>query len=262
MASSIASTHSQAPSQPSSPSTHEHPLEPIASDAVLIKEGNCWILYITDKSPNPDSIPDLQWEQCSNISVRINPLPDSPPGSEYPMIRSRTAEGAYVATPMWRLVDLAQMMAAFHWIEPESIHNTAALASQARLLTPPFVLPQVSVSCLDRDIPAERNTEHEEMVWYRCHQVLQNSYKSGELAQLFPGAIGVWNLLGTRLMKYAYVVKGLGETRPTTSSVTPALSDALKLPVDVIRNGMKETPDPENYLYMKPPASSNEQGHS
>ncbi|OAP58725.1 hypothetical protein AYL99_07815 [Fonsecaea erecta] len=153
-------------------------------------------------------------------------------------------------------------MATFHWIEPESTHNTAALASQARLLTPPFILPQVSVSCLDRETPVERSTEHEEMVWYRCHQVLQESYKGGELAQLFPGATGVWNLLGTHLMKYAYVVKDLGEARPTASSIIPATSDDLKLPDDVIRNGMKETPDPENYLYMRPPPSTNGSGHS
>ncbi|KIW28424.1 uncharacterized protein PV07_08091 [Cladophialophora immunda] len=154
------------------------------------------------------------------------------------------------------------MMAAFHWIEPESIHNTAALATQARLLTPPFILPQVSVSCLDRDTPTERNTEHEEALWYRCHQVLQDSYKNGELAQLFPGATGVWNLLGTHLMKCAYIVKDLGEARPRQSSVNPATSDEMKLPADVIRNGMKETPDPENYLYMKPSPSTNGHGHS
>ncbi|OAL19985.1 hypothetical protein AYO20_11576 [Fonsecaea nubica] len=151
---------------------------------------------------------------------------------------------------MWRLRDLAEMMATFHWIEPESTHNTAALATQARLLTPPFILPQVCVSCLDRDNPSERNPPHEEMVWSRCHTVLQDSYKNGSLAQLFPGATGVWNLLGTHLMKYAYVVKDLGEARAGESSVIPASSGELKLSDDVIRNGMKDIqPDPEEQLY-------------
>ncbi|KIW87449.1 uncharacterized protein Z519_12085 [Cladophialophora bantiana CBS 173.52] len=153
-------------------------------------------------------------------------------------------------------------MATFHWIEPESTHNTAALATHARLLTPPFILPQVSVSCLDGAPPAERDTEHERMIWYRCHTVLQSSYKTGEMGQLFPGATGVWNLLGTHLMRYAYVVKDLGGLGPTDSSVMAATSDDLKLPVDVIRSGMEETPDLENYLYMKSPASSNGCGQS
>ncbi|OAL19984.1 hypothetical protein AYO20_11575 [Fonsecaea nubica] len=86
MASSHASSHSQSSTQPSTPSTLELPPETMGSEPVLVKEGSSWVLYVTDKAPNPDSIPDLQWDQCSTIIVRINPLPDTPPGAEYPMI--------------------------------------------------------------------------------------------------------------------------------------------------------------------------------
>ncbi|OAP58726.1 hypothetical protein AYL99_07816 [Fonsecaea erecta] len=86
MASSHASSHSQPSTRPSTSSTQEYPSETVAAEPVLIREGNSWVLYITDKSPNPEPVPDLQWEQCSTIIVRINPLPDSPTGSANPMV--------------------------------------------------------------------------------------------------------------------------------------------------------------------------------
>jgi hypothetical protein len=69
---------------------------------------------------------------------------------------------------------------------------------------------------------------------------------------LFPGASGVWHTIGTHLARQVYVVKDLGEMDAQETSVQNVESDAVKFPEHVMRLGARETPDPEEYLYMRP----------
>ena len=93
-------------------------------------------------------------------------------------------------------------------------------------------------------------------MWYTCQQALQSAYKTGVVGDLFQGAAGVWPIIGTHLDHFVYVVKDLGELEPGEASVLYVHSDEAKLPEDAVRMGMRETPDPDEYLYMKPPGSS------
>ncbi|KIW87450.1 uncharacterized protein Z519_12086 [Cladophialophora bantiana CBS 173.52] len=87
MASSHVTSRSQLSTQLTTPSVKEHPpCEPIPSESILSREGISWVLHVDDKSPKPEALNDVQWEQCSVIVVRINPLPDSPTGSTNPMV--------------------------------------------------------------------------------------------------------------------------------------------------------------------------------
>ena len=92
-----------------------------------------------------------------------------------------------------------------------------------------------------------------------CQRALQDAYTSEEVGELFDGARGVWPLLGTVYSKCVYAVSDLGVGMKETS-VLAITSNEGKLPDDIIRLGVRETPDPEEYLYMDPPATKNKTG--
>ncbi|OCT47624.1 hypothetical protein CLCR_03724 [Cladophialophora carrionii] len=124
-------------------------------------------------------------------------------------------------------------MAAYHWIEPQHVHDAAALRTGRRALTPPFVLPPAGLSWVDGT-------------------ALQESYQKGVVGTLFPGASGVWHTIGTHLARQVYVVKDLGEMDARETSVQHVNADEVKFGEDVMRLGARETPDSEEYLYMRP----------
>ncbi len=88
-------------------------------------------------------------------------------------------------------------------------------------------------------------------MWRLCQQVLQQAYQNGVVGALFPGASGVWHTIGTHLARQVYVVKDLGEMDAQETSVQHVDSDQVKFSEDAIRLGARETPDPEEYLYMR-----------
>ena len=69
---------SQAQAQPSGPPAH--------------KEGDCWILPLKDRIPDPTSLVDFPWRECSTIAIHISPRYDSPDPSQAPMLDLNHAE--------------------------------------------------------------------------------------------------------------------------------------------------------------------------
>ncbi|ETI27048.1 hypothetical protein G647_10147 [Cladophialophora carrionii CBS 160.54] len=143
-------------------------------------------------------------------------------------------------------------MAAYHWIEPQYVHDAAALRTGLRALTPPFVLPPAGLSWVDGTSNTARTRDSKRSMWRRCQQALQESYQKGVVGTLFPGASGVWHTIGTHLARQVYVVKDLGEMDARETSVQHVNADEVKFGEDVMRLGARETPDSEEYLYMRP----------
>ncbi|KAJ9611248.1 hypothetical protein H2200_004431 [Cladophialophora chaetospira] len=167
-------------------------------------------------------------------------------------------DGEYSTAPWWRPADLAKLMAAHHWIEPASSHNRTAPGNR-RILTPPFTLPAVGVEWGDGITAAERTDDSRRLIWQACQQALQDAYKNGVVGDLFCGAGGVWHTIGTHINRHVYIIKDLGEMEPAAGSVIYINDKDAKLPDDVMLAGIKETPDPEEHLYMDavPPRASN-----
>ncbi|EXJ59837.1 hypothetical protein A1O7_03984 [Cladophialophora yegresii CBS 114405] len=124
-------------------------------------------------------------------------------------------------------------MAAYHWIEPQAVHDAAALRRGPRALTPPFILPTIGLSWVDGT-------------------ALQESYQNGVADTLSPDASGVWHTIGTHLARHVYAVKDLGEMDARENSVEPVNSAEVKFSEDAMRLDSRETPDSEEYLYMRP----------
>ena len=85
------------------------------------------------------------------------------------------------------------------------------------------------------------------MMWHTCQLILRDAYRTGAAAH---AVTGVWHTIGTHLDRRVYVVKHLGEMGPREGSVLHLRSPEARLPEDVIRMGARETPDPEEYIYM------------
>ena len=64
------------------------PREPVSVDAALpaYKDGDCWVLNVTDIIPAPTSLHDVPWRECSTITVNLSPRYDSPDPSLAPML--------------------------------------------------------------------------------------------------------------------------------------------------------------------------------
>ena len=72
------------------------------------------------------------------------------------------------------------------------------------------------------------------------------------VGDLFFGASGVWHTIGTHINRHVYIVRDLGELEAAEKSVLYLNSDEAKPSEDVIRQGARETPDPEEHMYMDP----------
>ncbi|KIW69447.1 hypothetical protein PV04_05324 [Phialophora macrospora] len=138
-------------------------------------------------------------------------------------------------------------MAAYHWIEPQSVHNRAALGTGLRALTPPFILPTAGFTWIEGTSNAAITSDGKRSMWRLCQQALQEAYQNGVVGALFPGASGVWHTLGTHLARQVYVVKDLGEMDARETSVQHVDSDEVKFSKNVMRLDVRKRPDPKEY---------------
>ena len=106
----------------------------------------------------------------------------------------------------------------------------------------------LTVGCVQA--PADRGMESRKELWSKCQQVLLHAYKTGQVGELFTGANRVWPLVGTHFSKFIYAVNDLGCLAMKEKSVLAITEDEGKLPDDIIRLGVRATPDLEDALYM------------
>jgi len=168
--------------------------------------------------------------------------------------------GFYKAIPIWRIDQLAEILAAWHWIEPESIHRAAI---ESRMLCPRVVLPKVTVKVgetwferlvLERGLAAVKET-----MWQHCHQVLQVSYATAQVPKLSRFASNSWECFTLNLTEETYVVQNLGRVAPDESSVVPVDSEEVRLADDIIRSGIppdEKAEDSDDFLYMAAPPAT------
>lgn len=176
------------------------------------------------------------------------------------------ASGNYKAIPFWRIDLLAEILAAFHWIEPESIHR-AAIAS--RMLWPRVLLPQaVVIMNMSWYLEIRHHLDDSEgnmpqVIWNECHGILQSAFSTGEVAPLFHRATRAWECLSTNIMASVFVVKDLGDIMPSPDSVLPITDPRARLAQGIIHSGVSRRPptDTDEYLYMAP-TLPNGCGHS
>lgn len=181
---------------------------------------------------------------------------------------------------------IAEILAAWHWIEPQAVHQSAI---QTRMLWPRVILPDLTVRLSDawlEDLAMHHNTTPYGInaglsMWHDCHRLLQEAYSTGEVPQLFPRASRSWDCLRFGVYNSTFVLRDLGDLTPKNTSVLP-VQDRAMLADEPTTNGIvagedldenhRQDDDPdenqgeddaEEHLYMsRPPTSGTGQSHS
>lgn len=140
-------------------------------------------------------------------------------------------------------------MAAFHWIEPEYVHNQAYLSGGKRYLYPQFELPAlgffwraegaVNLPNGRPSVPAYWNAAHR--IWDTCNQTLQHAYSYGKFSELQPhdGVGGIWTNQKPTINDI-YIVEDLGGLKPRKESVVHLNSEQGRLPDYTVRTGLRQ----------------------
>jgi hypothetical protein len=172
--------------------------------------------------------------------------------------------GFYKAIPIWRIDQLAEILAAWHWMEPESIHRAAI---ESRMLWPRVVLPKVTVKMgetwFERLVLEKGASAVKETMWRQCHRILQTSYSTAQVPKLSRFASNSWECFTLNLTKETYMVQNLGNVAPKKLSVMLVDSEEVRLDDEIIRSGLPpddKAEDSDEYLYMAGP-SANGAGH-
>ncbi|EXJ84888.1 hypothetical protein A1O3_05563 [Capronia epimyces CBS 606.96] len=256
-------------------------------------EDRRFTVHVNDTSFDLGGLPLFPWNEHSELVIRIDPAFDSLHSSRPHMVDLKNSD-LYMRTLVQRaqraadnlkellqgrinngecqvqLVfgEFAEILAAWHWIEPESVHQSAI---HTRMLWPRVKLPKVTVR-LGRawlqKLSDQQNTTPDALnvkaaIWEDCHRILQTAYSTAQVPPLFPLAAETWDCFRLNLLGTTYVVQDLGDLSAKNTSVVPADDPDIRFSDEIIWSGVVESrdPDEDDYLYMSR-APTGGAGHS
>ncbi|KIW11070.1 hypothetical protein PV08_10369 [Exophiala spinifera] len=282
------------PIPPTEPQPAPLPENPSAETT---EEGHVFVVRMNDPDLNIHHLNQFDWLRRDRVIIQFDPSFDSPnPDRTHmmdwdnrhvcmiPLVRRGVNIGEaleyilgafvdsgrlaiklkYKAIPVWRLDQVAALLAAFHWINPESVQRNML---GNRLFWPYVCLPKIAVrlnGTWEESLQSQTTTELapmeiRESVWNRCHSLLQEAYATGRVPEIPYGAETSWECLPLQLLKEVYVVDELHSTDWQRQYVTPVDELPSRPPYVEINDGADMTiPESDSeHMYMVPPPDVN-----
>ncbi|KAK5272108.1 hypothetical protein LTR99_009638 [Exophiala xenobiotica] len=256
-------------------------------------QGRVFVLRLNDPNLTVEHLQGFHWHQRDRLIVRIIPSNDSADPDKLPMVnwenrhtymtplvnRSKvvgealgrilgpyidagfmTLDGrpVYKAIPAWRLDQVAEILAAFKWINPESVQRCII---GTRVFWPYVSLSQLAVRMAEswHDQLRSQSPTHPtpaqvaEYIWRCCHGVLHVSHSTGVVPAIPHEAQKTWDCLGIQLLREVYCVDKLHGAIHDPETVNPVEDRRARPPIDDLYSGadMRIRDDEEDSLYTR-----------
>lgn len=157
-------------------------------------------------------------------------------------MRCRHQDGSILAAPIWRLDYLAEIVAAFSWIEPE---DTRGSVLKMHLYYPRLILPQISLQVgevweyFTSIYTDQQKAAHLGKMYDQCYGVIKAAYTTGSPGWHSPQVTRSWDPLLMNNLKLLYLVRDFENGQPSSyrRAILPVDDDEVRPSIEAISNG-------------------------